>query len=130
LRGHEGVQGVAKLRYTTDGLSQTFLWFETGGRPLRYRGGLPQNSGRGDPVLTQGGYSWAQFENWHDVHERCGTSMMNCTNHEEIYSFHLDGCFYGMGDGSVHFVNESIDPDVFTSLFTRDGDDIIDPSSL
>jgi len=120
----------ARLKDTTDGLSQTFMWFETGGRPLRYRDKLPETDSRGTPVLTQGGFSWAQYENWHDVHERCGTAMMNCTNHEEIYSFHNGGCFYGLGDGSVRFVTDSIDPDLYVSLFTRDAQDIIDPSTL
>jgi hypothetical protein len=79
---------------------------------------------------TQGGFSWAQFENWHAVHERCGTSMMNCTNHEEIYSFHVGGCYFGMGDASVRFFNESMDPDAFVSMFTRDSEDVTKDSSL
>jgi prepilin-type N-terminal cleavage/methylation domain-containing protein len=114
------------LKDTTDGLSQTFMWFETGGRPLYYREGEPNTS----PANTQGGFSWSQFENWHDVHERCGTGLMNCTNHEEIYSFHVGGCYYGMGDGAVRFVEDSVDPDVFVSLFTRDSQDIIDAEAL
>jgi prepilin-type N-terminal cleavage/methylation domain-containing protein len=115
-----------KLRDTTDGLSQTFMWFETGGRPLNYREGQPVNS----PPDTQGGFSWSQFENWHDIHERCGTSLMNCQNDEEIYSFHVGGCYYGMGDGAVRFVEENVDPDLYVSLFTRDAQDIIDADSL
>ena len=117
-----------KLRYCTDGTSQTFMWFETGGRPVRYRNGVQQSDGRG-VMETQGGHSWAEFENWHAVHERCGTSMMNCTNHEEIYSFHVGGCFYGMGDGAVRFFNESMDPDAFVSMFTRDSEDVADPGA-
>ena len=37
---------------------------------------------------------------------------------------------FGMGDGAVRFVTESIDPDIFVLFMTRDGDDIIDPSSF
>ena len=118
-----------KLSDTTDGTSQSFMWFETGGRPLKYVEGVPQ-MGLGGPVMTQGGFSWAQFENWHDVHNRCGTSMMNCNNNEEIYSFHVGGCFFTMGDGAVRFVEDSVDPDVFVSLFTRDADDLIDADAL
>jgi prepilin-type N-terminal cleavage/methylation domain-containing protein len=119
-----------RLKNCTDGTSQTFMWFETGARPIRYRGGAPQLGGTGQPMSTEGGQSWAQYENWHAVHERCGTSMMNCTNHEEIYSFHAGGCFFGMGDASVHFFQESMDPDAFVSMFTRDSDDVQDVSSL
>ena len=113
-----------KLSHCTDGLSQTFMWFETGGRPLHYIGRDRKNDD------TDGGFSWAQFDNQHVVHDRCGTSMINCHNYEEIYSFHNGGCFFGMGDGAVRFVTESIDPDIFVSFMTRDGDDIIDPSSF
>jgi type II secretory pathway pseudopilin PulG len=115
-----------KIKDTTDGLSQTFMWFETGGRPLHFEEGL-QDTSRPN---TQGGFSWAQFENWHDVHERCGTSMMNCTNNEEIYSFHVSGCYFTMGDGAVRFVEDNVDPDVFVSLFTRDAQDIINADAL
>jgi hypothetical protein len=118
-----------KLKHCTDGTSQTFMWFETGARPLKYRDGQPVFD-RGKQDETQGGYSWAQYENWHAVHDRCGNNMMNCNNNEEIYSFHVGGCYFGFGDGSVRFVRETIDPDVFVSLFTRDADDVIDEAAL
>lgn len=137
IGGGEDVEGAPRQRYKpklkncTDGTSQTFMWFETGARPIRYRGNAPEVEARtGAPMETQGGFSWAQYENWHAVHERNGNAMMNVTNHEEIYSFHTGGAFYGLGDGSVHFVTESLDPNVFVSLFTRDSDDIADPSVL
>lgn len=136
IGGGEDVEGAQlqkykpKLKNCTDGTSQTFMWFETGARPIRYRGNAQQLDSRGAPMETQGGFSWAQYENWHAVHERNGNAMMNVTNHEEIYSFHTGGCFYGMGDGSVQFITESLDPNAFVSLFTRDSEDIIDPSVL
>jgi prepilin-type N-terminal cleavage/methylation domain-containing protein len=126
LDGNATALSRPKLSDTTDGTSQTFMWFETGGRPLYYREGKP-GTGTQD---TQGGHSWAEFENWHDVHERCGTGLMNCTNDEEIYSFHVGGCYFTMGDGAVRFVEDNVDPDVFVSLFTRDGQDIIDAAAL
>ena len=110
-----------KLKYTIDGLSNTFMFFETGGRPIYFKDG----SQVATKPETSGGHSWAKYENWHDVHNRCGTSFMNCNNNEEIYSFHQGGCFYGYGDGSVHFHQESMDPDVFVSLFTRDCGEVI-----
>ena len=55
----------------------------------------------------------------------CGTIMWNCTNNEEIYSFHVGGMFYGLGNGSVQFIEDAIDRDLWVSLFTRDGEDIV-----
>jgi prepilin-type N-terminal cleavage/methylation domain-containing protein len=119
-----------ELRHCTDGTSNTFMWFETGGRPFSFRNGQPEFE-RGAPKETQGGYSWAQYENWHAVHERCnGTDLMNCTNNEEILSFHTGGCYFGMGDGSVRFFQDAMDPDAFVSMFTRDSGDVQDSSSL
>jgi prepilin-type N-terminal cleavage/methylation domain-containing protein len=118
-----------KLKNVTDGLSQTFMWFECGARPIWYVSGVVQTD-RNGPRLTQAGESWADYNNWFAIHDHCGNAMMNCNNEEEIYSFHLHGCFYGMGDGAVRFVDDSVDPDVFVSLFTRDAGDIIDPGAL
>jgi prepilin-type N-terminal cleavage/methylation domain-containing protein len=109
----------AKLKHTTDGLSQTFMWFETGAAPMRYTEGRPIGT------ITQGGKSWAQYENWYVIHEKCGTNLFNCHNGEEIYSFHVGGGFFGMGDGSVQFVQVDINPDIFVSYMTRDSADII-----
>ncbi|QDU54493.1 DUF1559 domain-containing protein [Aeoliella mucimassa] len=123
VRSKSGIRRP-KMKDTTDGLSNTFMFFETGGRPIYYVNGNPRMDGTGHDE-TQGGHSWAKYDNWHDVHNRCGNSLMNCNNNEEIYSFHVSGCFFGYGDGSVHFHEESMDPDVFVSLFTRDCGDII-----
>lgn len=123
----------AYLKYTTDGLSQTMMWFETGAAPVRYKlGQAVPSSGIGDPPPpeTQGGTSWAEFANWYVIHNRCGDSLFNCHNNEEIYSFHPGGGMFGFGDGAVHFIDESIDPDVFVSLFTRDSGDIINENQF
>jgi prepilin-type N-terminal cleavage/methylation domain-containing protein len=119
-----------QMKDCTDGTAQTFMWFETGGRPIHYRDGVAQGASFGSTDDTQGGFSWAQYENWHDVHDRSGSSMINFNNYEEIYSFHVGGCYFAMGDGAVRFVDTTIDPDLFVSLFTRDAGDIIDPSEL
>jgi prepilin-type N-terminal cleavage/methylation domain-containing protein len=119
----------ATLKKVTDGMSQTFMWFETGGAPLYYRNGMLVSSGRPGATAsgeTQGGDSWANHENFYWIHDRCGSSFFNCHNNEEIYSFHVSGAFHGFGDGSVRFVSDSIDPDVYVSLFTRNSGDIIE----
>jgi prepilin-type N-terminal cleavage/methylation domain-containing protein len=124
----DGMSRYAKLRETTDGLSQTFMWFETGAAPVYYKDGGPVGSARPSSASTgetQGGSTWAEYENWYAVHNRCGDSLFNCNNNEEIYSFHFGGAFFGMGDGAVRFVQELISPEVFVSLFTRDGEDLL-----
>jgi prepilin-type processing-associated H-X9-DG protein len=52
---------------------------------------------------------------------------MNCTNHDEIYSFHSGGCNFAYADGSVIFHSENMDPEAFVSRFTRDAGDIVKP---
>jgi hypothetical protein len=118
----------AKLKHTTDGLSQSMMWFETGGAPLKYVLGVLQQSTSVTSAATgetQGGASWADADSWYVIHDRCGDSFFNCNNNEEIYSFHNGGAFFGFGDGAVHFISTDINPDVFLSLFTRDSNDII-----
>jgi prepilin-type N-terminal cleavage/methylation domain-containing protein len=118
----------AKLKNTTDGLSQTMMWFETGAAPVRWKNGVPvpeDSSGNSQSGEADGGNTWADYANFYHVHNRCGDAFFNCNNIEEIYSFHTGGAYFGFGDAAVHFINESIDPDVFVSLFTRDSSDVI-----
>jgi len=120
----------AKIKSTTDGLSQSMMWFETGAVPqLWVNGQLVQATGvvalSNDKDKTQAGTTWANYLNWYAVHDHCGDSFFNCNNNEEIYSFHNGGAFFGFGDGSVHFISIDINPDVFVSLFTRDSNDIV-----
>ncbi|MFO0788599.1 MAG: DUF1559 domain-containing protein [Pirellulales bacterium] len=122
------VTDFAKLSECSDGTSQTFMWFETGGAPLKYVRGALVVTARGGDAEIQGGGSWADFENYYHVHgdkNECPTGLMNCTNNEEIYSFHKGGAYFVMGDGAVKFVADSIEPEVFVSLFTRDANDIV-----
>jgi prepilin-type N-terminal cleavage/methylation domain-containing protein len=116
-----------RLKATTDGLSQTMMWFETGAAPIKWKDGreLPSTGIGGSTSETQGGTSWADSDNWYVIHDRCGDSFFNCNNNEEIYSFHSGGAFFGFGDGAVHFITTDIDPDIFVSLFTRDAADVL-----
>jgi prepilin-type N-terminal cleavage/methylation domain-containing protein len=114
-----------KLTDTTDGTSKTFMWFETGGRPVRYNAGqIVTDTRTGQPLSTQGGQTWANFDNWHSVHDVCGTAFFNCNNNEEIYSFHVGGAYFVMGDTSVQFLIDGVDPDIFVTKFTRDAEDV------
>ena len=120
----------APLRRATDGLSQTFMFFEDGGRPLNYLLGqqCPHGQCPGDAAIVIKGSRWADpdaYFAWGHP-EECGfTTFMNCSNYDEIYSFHVGGANFLFGDGSCTFLTESLDVDIFVSLFTRAGDDIV-----
>ena len=49
---------------------------------------------------------------------------MNCDNFGELYSFHPGGINVLYGDGSVHFVTDNIDTELFVTYFTRAAEDI------
>jgi len=104
-----GPRSAADIR---DGLSNTWLFFEDAGRPQGWADGRPTGS------ISVSGARWADVENYFHVHEQRGGRMQNLTNNNEIYSFHPGGATFGMGDGSVRFGSDQIDPEVFVSVFT------------
>ncbi|NLS94191.1 MAG: DUF1559 domain-containing protein [Planctomycetaceae bacterium] len=118
----EGPSTVAAVR---DGLSNTFMLFECSGRPLKYL----QHGRRGDPDASPkepiSGAEWASSDAEFWIHEVCnGSQMFNCSNRNEIYSFHPGGANFLYGDGTVHFHSETIDAETFVSLFTRAAGDV------
>lgn len=137
-RSVEGLEGMLTdegipVRKVTDGVSKTFLFFECAGRPLQFFrdrditnlvGKVPGTNIPGGEVPT---YSWANPDNygtWRPA-EDCGlTTVQNCRNYDEIYSFHQGGAMFLFGDGSADFVQDSIDVETFISLFTRAGNDV------
>lgn len=102
----------------TDGLSNSILLFEDAGRPDNWRDGKKQSG-------SVSGARWADVESYYHIHDVCGgISVMNCNNNNETYSFHSGGCMHVFGDGHVSFLNDSVDPELYTSLFTRAAGDI------
>ena len=100
-------------RKIVDGLSHTYMVFECGGRPNRFVKGQLQPSA--SPVS---GARWADPQNHFWLHD---FPLINFNNNNEIYSFHPGGVNLVMGDASVRFVAEAIDPEVFVSQFTANG---------
>lgn len=118
-------EGPSKAAAVRDGLSNTFMLFECSGRPLKYL----ENGRRGDPDATPkepiSGAEWASAEAEFWIHEVCnGSQLFNCSNRNEIYSFHPGGANFLYGDGSVQFHSETIEAETFVSLFTRAADDV------
>lgn len=58
----------------------------------------------------------------------CLWSDNNCGPNDEPFSFHTGGVQTVLGDGSVHFLSESIDPISFRAILTRD-EGVIPPSN-
>jgi len=124
------------LKKCSDGLSHTFLFFESAGRPYNYgRNKQRIMTGSGIDATTgemSAEYRWAEdstyavFANQPAAeYALCPiTTVMNCNNYQGLYSFHSGGGNELLGDGSVTFLNETVDVDTFISLYTRSADDI------
>jgi prepilin-type processing-associated H-X9-DG protein len=102
------------------------MLFEQAGVPDRYD--QYGNIVEGKRAQSDG---WADADtnfDWGQGLDPCGYKPFNCHNGDEIYGFHQGGAMFTMGDGSARVFQDSMDPDVFTSLFTRNGEDIVDPT--
>jgi prepilin-type N-terminal cleavage/methylation domain-containing protein len=114
---------IAEIR---DGTSNTSAVAECAGRPDEWRAGrLAIAKGQ-----TDGG--WADRDAEYITHgftvngaSEPGPCHTNCTNNNEVYSFHSGGANHVFADGSVHFIKASMDIRLFVKLLTRSGDDII-----
>jgi hypothetical protein len=114
---------IAEIR---DGTSNTSVIAEDAGRPDEWRSGrLAIAKGQ-----TDGG--WADRDAEYITHgftvdgaSDPGPCHTNCTNNNEVYSFHSGGANHVFADGSVHFIKASMDIRMFVKLLTRSGDDII-----
>jgi prepilin-type N-terminal cleavage/methylation domain-containing protein len=115
--------GIPEIR---DGVSNTLLLSEDAGRPDRWR------AGRLVAANAQNDGGWADRDNEYITHgftadgtTSPGPCHTNCTNDNEVYSFHPGGANHVMGDGSVRFIKASMDIRLFVKLITRAGDDVV-----
>ena len=118
--------GPLRLDAVTDGLSNSWMFFEDAGRPFYYIAGGRSGNPADAPKAGVSGAAWADHQADFWVQHLCSASqMMNCSNNNEIYSFHVGGANFLYGDGSVSFSSEKIDPEIFVSLFTCSAGDIV-----
>ncbi|HXG11348.1 MAG TPA: DUF1559 domain-containing protein [Gemmataceae bacterium] len=109
-----------------DGTAGTILVLECAGRPLVYRGRVPQ------PALANDqGIGWIDSEGAFslDGSNEDGSLQgqgpartpraVNATNENEPYSFHPGGLNVVFADGHVQFIPESVRLEVFAALCTR-----------
>lgn len=108
-----------------DGASNTLMISEDAGRPNRWEAGK-QTRLNGQ---TDGG--WADHDCEYVVHGYTldgttapGPCHTNCTNNNEVYSFHSGGANHIFADGSVRFIRAGMDIRLFVKLVTRAGQDL------
>jgi prepilin-type N-terminal cleavage/methylation domain-containing protein/prepilin-type processing-associated H-X9-DG protein len=128
---------VANLK--PDGMSNTVMFVECGGRPQHFVGGVPRgNGGEGrwaDPqsyVMVDASSATPRFP---PPDEKAAPGMMNFVNAHpnfgsEIYSFHSGGANMAFGDGTVRFIADTASDDALISLFTAQDGDLIDSTVL
>jgi len=135
--------GKIRIPSITDGTSNTMIVAESNGKPVGYNrkrtiylsevNGLPVD-GSIEPVSSGGG-AWADIFTYSalagarndDSGIRLGPCMVNCTNNNEIYSFHTGGANVLFADGSVHFLQDTATPTLIIGLVTRAGGEVVTP---
>src|SRR5262249_42584588 len=117
---------MARMSDIMDGTSQTLLVAEQAGRPKLWRVGRQIADG-----FSAGG-PWASTPNvlavWGSTADGStvpGPCAMNCTNYTNLYSFHPGGANVLFADGSVHFLNATIDIRILARLITRAGGEVV-----
>ena len=116
---------MTRLSEIRDGASNTIMLTEDAGRPQLWQAGKP------GPDETVIGGPWGAYNNGFVVQgsnadgSSPGPCAINCTNNQEIYSFHPGGASALFADGSVHFLQVSMDIRVLAKLVTRAGGEVI-----
>jgi len=116
---------LTRLADITDGASQTILIVEYAGRPQLWRAGrLVPGAYVSGGAWVGGPLTFGQGSTTDGVTQP-GPCAINCTNNREVYSFHPGGANATFADGSVHFLNATIDIRNFAGLATRAGGEIV-----
>ena len=118
---------VRPINEILDGTSNTILVSEAAGRPDSYAAGKLTATG----TQTDGG--WCDPDSAYITHGFSadgvtttdgGPCHTNCSNNNEPYSFHSGGAMHVMADGSVRFIQSSLDIRQFVKLITYMGSDV------
>ena len=137
--GGQGKQ--VAIRDITDGATNTIMIVECAGRPEHYQKGvfipetaMPKTWSFSGSHPTGG--TWASHnkgllingtdENGHNPSFTAVYSCsINCSNDNEVYSFHTGGANVMMADASVRFLSESLAIDDLAALVSRAGYEIV-----
>jgi prepilin-type N-terminal cleavage/methylation domain-containing protein/prepilin-type processing-associated H-X9-DG protein len=121
----------ARLRYVSDGLSNTMLFYECAGRDsLRIAHGSDvdwvEELPKGERPWAYVDYPW--YVNLPDsATVQLGWRPINQNNLMSMYSFHPGGVNTAFGDGRVSFLAETTDPEVVRALASREGEEAVSP---
>ncbi len=111
-----------------DGLSHTMLLREIAGQPERYY------AGKVDPTHKPGTQwigAWVSYQSYvvrsfsKDGKMKNGPCVINCTNNLGTYSFHPGGAMHLFADGSVRFLSQNINKQIYYAFVTRNGEEKI-----
>ena len=114
---------LARLADITDGASQTIMLTECAGRPKQWRKGRPGDTYISGGVWASGTLMFGQGST-PDGMAKLGPCAINCTNDREVYSFHPGGANAVFADGSVQFLQATLDIRSFARLATRAGGEV------
>jgi prepilin-type processing-associated H-X9-DG protein len=116
---------MTRIAEITDGTAATIIVAEDAGRPARWQAGriIPGSSSSGGPWASSLNSIFVQGATTSGI--RFGTCALNCTNWDEIYSFHQGGANALFADGSVHFLNANLDIRILARLVTRAGGEVV-----
>jgi prepilin-type N-terminal cleavage/methylation domain-containing protein len=135
-----GMQHCTRFADITDGTSHTIFMGEDAGRHQNYiTGHIPYTNPPPTPNYWEGPNGWMlnaaladqntaiRVDGWSgDGKTRGGgCSCVNVNNAWQFYSFHPAGVNTLRGDGSVQFMQESIDPGTLAALITRAGGETV-----
>ena len=134
---------TVKLAEVADGLSNTLLLVECVGRPNLYQNGrlIPDGTTpktwSGSASVTRPfptGGVWASHLKGFlvdgslpdgNTSVRPGTCSINCSNDNEVFSFHSGGALILRGDGSVGFTSASLPIDQLAAMVSRNGGEVV-----
>jgi len=139
LPNRECSADVVSVREITDGLTNTFLVFESSGKGTEE--GL---TGAGQPNTLdtdEPSGAWASSQNLSGIKIWPGDTVLGTTSAinppekihfalEEFFSDHPGGVQATMCDGSVHFMSDETESDVYFSLLSRDGGELVSIDDL
>jgi prepilin-type processing-associated H-X9-DG protein len=124
-----GYYGSRSVSQVTDGCSNTLLLAEDAGRNQhwmmgRIQGKLAESGAWANPggAIIIWGLDPATLSH-------PGPCAVNCSNDQNVYSFHPGGANVVFADGSGRFLKASVNINVLLALMTRSGGEVIDPDS-